>query len=66
MSSPIIERLKNIPDSVVITLIYLFFLAGAAWNTLGVLQDIMRPMTPFVLIASAIFAVWKTYQYSRG
>lgn len=62
----LIERLKNIPDSVVITLIYLFFLAGAAWNTLGVLQDIMRPMTPFVLIASAIFAVWKTYQYSRG
>jgi bisanhydrobacterioruberin hydratase len=57
---------KNIPDSVVIILIYIFFLAGALWNTLGILQDIMRPMTPFVLVGSALFAVWQTYEYDRG
>ena len=51
------EKLRQIPDGIYVGLFYLFFLAGATWNTLGVLQEWMTPMTPFVLIGSAVAAV---------
>lgn len=60
-----IESIGRAPTWVTIGLIYLFFVAGALWNSLGVLQSIMAPMTPFVLIGSAIAAVWLTYRGDR-
>jgi bisanhydrobacterioruberin hydratase len=60
------ERLRQLPDGLYVGVLYLFFLAGALWNSLGVLQEVMAPMTPFVLIGSAIAAVWLTYRISRG
>ncbi|MDX9759942.1 MAG: carotenoid biosynthesis protein [Bacteroidota bacterium] len=60
------ERIRHIPDRVVIGLIYLFFVAGALWNTLGVLQSVMTPMTPYVLIGSAMLAVGLTYRVDRS
>ncbi|MBE0644161.1 MAG: carotenoid biosynthesis protein [Bacteroidetes bacterium] len=59
------EWLTRIPERAVIVAMYIFFLAGALWNALGVLQDVMQPMTPFVLAGSAVAAVWWTYEYSR-
>jgi bisanhydrobacterioruberin hydratase len=56
------ERILLVPDGLWIGLIYFFFLAGALWNTLGVLQDVMSPMTPFVLVGSALLAVTLTYR----
>ena len=58
------ERLRGLPDGLWISLIYVFFLAGAVWNSIGVLQWLMAPMTPFVLVGSAILAVWLTYRWS--
>lgn len=58
------ERLRQLPDTLWVTLLYLFFLAGAAWNALGVLQGVMAPMTPVVLVGSAVLAVWLTYEWS--
>lgn len=60
------ERIRHIPDRAVIGLIYLFFVAGALWNTLGVLQSVMTPMTPYVLIGSAMLAVGLTYRVDRS
>lgn len=59
------ERLRQLPEGLYVGVIYLFFLAGALWNSLGVMQEVMAPMTPFVLIGSAIAAVWLTYRISR-
>ncbi len=59
------DIIERIPDSVVVAILYLFFLAGGLWNGLGVLQNVMVPLTPFVLVGSAVAAVWWTYEYSR-
>lgn len=48
-----------------IILIYVFFLAGALWNALGVLQDIMRLTTPLVLTASAVVMLILTYRITQ-
>ncbi|MFZ1729690.1 MAG: carotenoid biosynthesis protein [Bacteroidota bacterium] len=58
------ERVRQLPEGVTVSLIYIFFLAGALWNSLGLMQDVMYPTTPFVLGIAALAAVWLTYEYS--
>lgn len=53
--------MHRIPEHYIITAIYVFFIAGALWNTLGVLQGFMRATTPFVLAGTAVVAVALTY-----
>lgn len=55
----------QLPEKPVIIGIYVFFIAGAIWNSLGVLQDLMRFTTPIVLIASAIASLMLTYPSGR-
>ena len=40
---------------------YVFFLAGALWNTLGLFESVMSFTTPFVLIITAIVSWVLTY-----
>ncbi|MCB2203661.1 carotenoid biosynthesis protein [bacterium] len=47
-----------------IILVYVFFVAGAVWNSLGVLQDFMRVTTPLVLVISAAVLLWLTYEWT--
>ena len=54
MTNPLTEKQT-------IILIYVFFLAGAVWNSMGVLTDLMRITTPLVLVASSIVLLWLTY-----
>ncbi|MDT8324534.1 MAG: carotenoid biosynthesis protein [Bacteroidota bacterium] len=48
-----------------ILLIYVFFLAGALWNSLGVLQDFMQLTTPLILAASAVIMLLLTYRITQ-
>jgi putative membrane protein len=57
-------RVRRLPDGVIISLIYVFFLAGALWNSFGLLQEVIYPMTPFVLGGSALLAIWWTYEFN--
>ncbi|GEM_PF-1204168 len=52
----------RIPERYIIAVIYVFFVAGALWNTLGLFQGFMRATTPFVLAGSAVVAVVLTYR----
>jgi uncharacterized membrane protein len=47
-----------------VILIYIFFVAGGIWNSLGVLQNFMVYTTPAVLILTAVLAVALTYRFS--
>ncbi|MFA6233357.1 MAG: carotenoid biosynthesis protein [Bacteroidota bacterium] len=58
------DIIRQIPESILVALLYVFFFAGGLWNSFGLMQDVMSPMTPFVLGGSALFAVWRTYEYS--
>jgi len=53
------------PTRYTILLIYVFFIAGAVWNSLGLFQNVMSFTTPFVLIISGVAAFWMTYDFSR-
>ncbi len=58
--------MKNpLSEKQTIVIIYVFFIAGALWNALGVLEDLMRVTTPLVLAASAMFLVWRTYWFTQ-
>lgn len=45
-------------------MIYAFFGIGALWSSTGVLQDIMKSMTPFVFAGVVLLTVWWTYEFS--
>lgn len=48
--------------SVILAVFYLFFVAGAVWNTTQLFQPLMQFMTPFVLVAIGISAAVLTYE----
>jgi len=55
--------MNRIPERYIIAAIYVFFAAGALWNTLGVLQGFMQATTPFVLAGAAVVSVALTYRH---
>lgn len=59
------DYVRELPEGVVITLTYIFFLTGAVWNSLGLLQDTMYSTAPFVLVGCAMLALWRTYDFSN-
>jgi uncharacterized membrane protein len=57
--------MTRVPEKVSIAAIYVFFIIGAVWNSLGVFQDLMRMTTPFVLIGATLYCVYLTYEVER-
>ncbi len=56
----VIERVLEYEFPLIIVT-YVFFLAGALWNTLGLFESVMSFTTPFVLIVTAIVSWVLTY-----
>lgn len=47
-----------------LAVLYIFFSAGAVWNTTHLFQPVMHFMTPFILVGIGVVAAYLTYEVS--